>query len=109
MISLNKQFNFSNIQILFVANTNKWQNLNPRSNRIKQNIRHTSESEFLSSSAVSEWVGGKWGWSCQILGEVEMGKKVCPNTSTEQYWKGSHMGGTGMGEEKLAPPHSIPF
>ena len=54
-------------------------------------------------------VGGKWGWSCQILGGAEMGKKVRPDTSTEQYWKGSHLGDTGMGKEKLAPPHSIPF
>ena len=74
-----------------------------------QNIQHTSESEYLSFSVVSERVRGKWGWSCQILGEVEMRKKVCPNTSTEQYWKGSDMGGTEMGEEKLAPSHCIPF
>ena len=45
----------------------------------------------------------------KFFGEAEMGKKVCPYTSTEQYWKGSHIGGTGMGKEKLAPSHSIPF
>ena len=57
----------------------------------------------------AEEIQRKWGWSCQIFGEAEMGKKVCPYTGTEQYWKGSHIGGTGMGKEKLAPSHSIPF